>query len=209
MTEQPLITLYGGSAGRSSRSLIALEELGLPYRHVALRPWESPADKQTLLQLNPNGRVPVLDDGGLILWESMAINLYLADCYGKPPLWPSDPRERAVVYQWSVWGQTEIDVMARHKDRFSGEPERVGRARSELHARLAILDNTLKGRAYLLGDAFTLADLNLAATLIEPWEMSRADGGDIRPGDRTFPAIGDWLSRCTSRPSWERVSRLP
>jgi glutathione S-transferase len=209
MTEQPAITLYGGSAGRSSRSLIALEELGLPYRHVPLRPWESLPDKETLRRLNPNARVPVLDDGGLILWESMAINFYLADHYGKSPLWPSDPRERAIVYQWSIWGQTEIDVMARHKDRFSGVPERVTGARSELHARLTILDNALMGRAYLLGEAFSLADLNLASTLIEPWEMSRADGGDIRPGDRTFPAVGDWLTRCTSRPSWERVGRLP
>jgi glutathione S-transferase len=209
MTDQPEITLYGGSAGRSSRSLIALEELGLAYRHVPLRPWESPADKETLLRLNPNGRVPVLDDGGLVLWESMAINLYLADRYGRPPLWPADPGDRAVVYQWSVWSQTEIDVMARHKDRFSGVPQRVTRARSELQARLAILDGALKGRAYLLGDAFSLADLNLAATLIEPWEMSRQDGGDIRPGDRAFPAIGDWLTRCTGRPSWLRVQALP
>jgi glutathione S-transferase len=209
MTDQPTITLYGGSAGRSSRSLIALEELGLPYRHVALRPWESAADKEALQRINPNARVPVLDDGGLIIWESMAINLYLCDRYGTAPLWPHDPRERAIVYQWSVWSQTEIDVMARHEDRFSGVPERVKQARTELHARLAILDNALKGRAYLLGDRFSLADLNLAATLIEPWEMSREDGGDIRPGDQRFPAIGAWLTRCTGRPSWRRVQAMP
>jgi glutathione S-transferase len=203
------ITLYGGSAGRASRSLIALEELGLPYRHVPLRPWEKPEDKETLLRLNPNGRVPVLVDGGLVLWESMAINLYLADWYGEAPLWPSDGGDRARVYQWSLWSQTEIDVMARHQDRFSGIPERVKRARDELHARLAILDTALRDRTYLLGDAFTLADLNLAATLIEPWEMSREDGGDIRPGDQRFPAIGTWLTRCTTRPSWARVAALP
>src|SRR5262252_2234203 len=139
-----MIKLYGGAQGRTSRSLLALEELGLDYEHVPLKPWESADDRARLAVLNPNARVPVLDDDGLILWESMAINLYLADRYGKSPLWPSAPRDRAVVYQWSVWSQTEIDVMARHKDRFSGVPERVTRARTELQARLATLDNALK-----------------------------------------------------------------
>ena len=203
------ITRYGGSAGRSSRCLIALDELGIPYRHVPLRPWESAADKEILLGLNPNARVPVLDDGGLVLWESMAINLYLADRYGKAPLWPSDPRERARVYQWSVWGQTESDVMARHRDRFSGVPERVERARANLRARLAILDNALDGRAYLTGDAFTMADVNLATTFIEPWELKEPDAGDVRPGDTTFPNVGAWLVRCAGRPSWDRVGALP
>ncbi|HUO87837.1 MAG TPA: glutathione S-transferase family protein [Rhizomicrobium sp.] len=209
MTDVPKITLYGGSAGRSSRSLIALEELGLSYRHVPLKPWDSLADKEAVLRVNQNGRVPVLEDGGLVIWESMAINLYLADRYGKPPLWPGDPRERAFVYQWSIWGQTEIDVMARHRDRFSGVPERVERARNELHARLAILDDALEGRAYLVGEAFTLADLNLASTFVEPWEMKKPDGGDIRPGDERFPAVGAWLTRCTARPSFARVGALP
>jgi len=203
------VTLYGSAGGRSSRSLVALEELAIPYRHVPLRPWAEQGDKERLLRINPNERVPVLDDDGLLIWESMAINLYLADRYGTAPLWPSDPRDRALIYQWSIWGQTEIDVMARHKDRFSGAPERVEHAMAELRARLAILNNALAGREYLLGDVFTLADINMATTLIEPWELSRPDGGDIRPGDRDFPAVGEWLARCTGRRSWDRVRLLP
>src|SRR5215469_2201918 len=174
------ITLYGSSQGRASRSLIALEELGLPYRHIPLKPWDNAADKEALLHLNPNARVPTLDDDGLVLWESMAVNLYLGDRYGSAPLWPDDARERARLYQWSVWGQTEIDVMARHKDRFSGVPERVARARQESQARLAILEDALRDRAYLLGDAFTFADLNLAATFLEPWELAKPDAGEVR-----------------------------
>jgi len=208
MTAQPKITLHGSANGRSSRSLVALEELALPYRHVALRPWAEQGDKDAIRRINPNERVPVLDDDGFLIWESMAINLYLADRYGAAPLWPSDPRDRARIYQWSIWGQTEIDVMARHKDRFSGVAERVERAMAELHGRLAILDHALAGRAYLLGDVFTLADINLATTLVEPWELSSSDG-DIRPGDQKFPAVGEWLTRCTSRQSWERVRTLP
>jgi glutathione S-transferase len=204
-----VMKLYGSAGGRSSRCLIALDERGLAYQHVALKPWTELGGGAELTRLNPNNRVPVLDDDGLVMWESMAINLYLADQYGRAPLWPADPRERALIYQWSVWGQTEIDVVARHRDRFSGVPERVERARLELHGRLAILNAALTGRDYLLGSDFTLADVNLASTLLEPWELSKPDGGDVRPGDTDFPAVGAWLTRCTARPSWESVATLP
>lgn len=209
MTSGPKITIYGSAEGRTSRSLIALEELGLAYSHVPLKPWASTVDREAILRLNPNARVPVLEDDGLIIWESMAINLYLADRYGSAPLWPSESRERAIVYQWSIWGQTEIDVMARHRDRFSGDTERAALARNETQARLTILDDALQQRAYLLGSDFTFADLNLAATLLEPWELARPDAGEVRPGDRTFPAVGAWLTRCTSRVSWSHVRVLP
>ncbi len=115
-----MITLHGAAASRASRSLLALEELGLPYKQVPLNPWSNAADAETLAPINPNRRIPVLDDDGLILWESMAINLYLADRYGSPPFWPQHPRDRALLYQWSLWSQTEIDVLARHMARFSG-----------------------------------------------------------------------------------------
>ena len=96
-----MLTLYGSSQGRPSRSLIALEELGLAYKQVAMKPWDNAADAATLAALNPNARVPALEDDGLVVWESMAMNLYLGDRYGGP-LWPADPRQRAALYQWSV-----------------------------------------------------------------------------------------------------------
>jgi glutathione S-transferase len=202
-----MITLYGAASSRASRSLLALEELGLPYRHVPLQPWSDPKDVETLARINPNARVPVLDDGGLVLFESMAINLYLADRYGGAPLWPQEPRDRAVVYQWSVWGQTEIDVRARHAARQSGDAERKERAEAERLAALATLDRALAGRRYLVGDVFTLADLNLAATLSEPWENGRVDG-EVDPAAHGLGALADWLARCTGRASWERLRAL-
>jgi glutathione S-transferase len=147
--------------------------------------------------------VPVLDDDGLVVWESMAINLYLGDRYGGP-LWPASPADRARLYQWSVWGQTSIDVMARHKARFSGDPELRARGEAERLAALAILDAALADRPYLLGDAFTLADVNMAATLIEPWEDGLIDG-NLDPAENGMPALGAWLARCTGRDSWRRV----
>jgi glutathione S-transferase len=202
-----MLTLYGSTHGRSSRSLICLEELGLAYRHVPLRPWDNAADAERLAALNPNAKVPVLDDDGLVVWESMAINLYLGDRYGGP-LWPTDPRQRAALYQWSVWSQTSIDVMARHLARFGEDPDAKAKAEAERLTALAILDAALRERSYLLGEAFTLADLNVAATLVEPWENGQIDG-NLHPAEHGMTALADWLSLCTSRPSWAKVRTLP
>jgi glutathione S-transferase len=201
------IRLYGAAHGRASRSLIALEELGVAYEHVPLAPWEKAEDRERLLKLNPNARVPVLEDGDLVLWESMAINLYLGDRAGGP-LWPTTPHERGRMYQWSVWAQTSIDVMARHRARFSDDPAAKAKAKAERLAALAILDQALDGPSYLLGDAFTLVDVNVAATLVEPWENGLVDG-HLDPAAHGMPALADWLHRCTSRDSWARVRALP
>ncbi len=199
--------LYGGAQGRASRCLLALEELGVTYEHVPLKPWDSADDRARLAALNPNARVPVLDDDGLVLWESMAINLYLGDRYGAPPLWPSARAQRALLYQWSVWSQTSIDVIARHRGRFSKDETVKETAEAERLAALAILDRALADRSYLLGHDFTLADVNVAATLSEPWENGRVDG-DFDPIAHGLASLGDWLARCTQRDSWVRVGAM-
>jgi glutathione S-transferase len=201
-----VITLYGSSRGRSSRCLVALEEMGLPYEHRPLRPWDSETDKALLKSLNPNVRVPVLQDDVVRICESMAINLYLGDRYGGP-LWPARAADRARLYQWSLWTQTEVDVMARHRARYGDDPVRKARAMDERGSAMAVLDAALADRPWLLGDAFSLADINVATTLSEPWEDGLIDG-DLDPGANGLRALGGWLSRCITRPSWERVRGL-
>lgn len=202
-----MITLYGTAASRASRSLLALEELRLGYSHVPLQPWSKPDDVDRLRHINPNVRVPVLDDDGLILYESMAINLYLADRYGHAPLWPADPRDRARVYQWSVWSQTEIDVRARHLARFGDDAAAKRCAEDERLTALGILDRALAGRPYLVGEDFSLADLNVAATLSEPWENGLVDG-ELDPAHHGLGQLAAWLARCVGRSSWLRVRTL-
>jgi glutathione S-transferase len=201
------VRIYGSSKGRASRSLIAAEELGVPYEQVPLRPWERAEDVEALRKVNPNLRVPVLEDGEVVLFESMAINLYLGDRYGGP-LCPSDIGERGRMYQWSVWAQTSIDVMARHRMRFSHDAEVKARGEAERLEALRVLDAALQQRPWLAGDAITLADINVAATLVEPWEGERIDG-DFDPAEHDLPSLADWLSRCTRRESWARVKALP
>ena len=99
--------LHGTSRSRSARSLWALEELGVTYEHLPMPVTE--AKSAAHLKLNPNGHVPVLEDDGAVVRESMAINLYLAEKYGKNSLWPSDLAARADVYKWSFFAMTELE----------------------------------------------------------------------------------------------------
>ena len=202
-----MIKLYGLAHSRASRSLVALEELGLAYQHVPMQPWRDPDHKAAILKLNPSGRVPVLDDDGLILADSMAINLYLGDRYGGP-LWPTDVADRALMYRWSFFLQTEIDVAARNIARQSKDETVRARAETERWAAFAILDRALRDRPYLLGDAFTMADLNVAASIAEPQDNGKLDGLDD-PADFGLTALSGWVARCTGRPSWKRVSEMP
>src|SRR5882724_2686518 len=103
-----MITLFGQARSRAARSLWMLEEIDVPYEHVPTAPYtESRAPDY--LRINPNGHIPSLDDSGFILWESLAINLYLAESYASEPFWPADVKNRALVYQWSFWAATGIE----------------------------------------------------------------------------------------------------
>jgi glutathione S-transferase len=205
-----VLKLYGTAKSRASRSLLALEEMGLPYEHVALgRELRNPAsdDRKLLNSLNPNGHVPVLDHDGFLIWESMAINLYLAETFANP-LWPNDPRLRGRIWQWSFWAQTEMDRKDWELPRRSGDEEAIARMTNAKIATLGILDKALAAGAYLLGDAFTLADLNVASTLSQPNEDGKIDWQRLDPAAHDLRHLADWLARCTSRASWQRVALL-
>jgi glutathione S-transferase len=160
--------LYGTSMSRAGRALWALEELGLKYDHDPVS-FNGDTRKPEYLKINPNGHIPSLDDNGLIVWESMAINLYLAEKYGKAPFWPSTVEGHAAAYQWSFWGMTEIEphliTILMHKMFLPAEQRSdsaVKQAAEALKAPLGVLDNHLKAGEYLLGKDFSIADLNVA-----------------------------------------------
>ena len=203
-----MLRLYGTAKSRAARSILALEELGLTYEHVPLgerlRDPDS-SERRLLKRLNPNGHIPVLEHDGFVIWESMAINLYLAETFGGP-LWPDDPQERGRVYQWSFWVQTEMDRKDWEAARRSGDDGWIGRATEEKVRTLSILDAALQNGPYLLGDHFCLADLNVAGSLSQPNEAGRIDWQRLDPFAIGLPHLGEWLRRCTSRESWRRVA---
>ena len=179
----------------------------MEYEHVPLIPRPGPPDRDTLLRLNPNGHIPVLEDGGLILWESIAINLYLGDKF-QGPLWPDTVEQRALVYQWGFWVQTEMDRPDWSAARRSGDDALVQNATRQKIAALGILNDALSNRSYLLGESFSLADLNVAASISQPNEQGRIDWQRLDPAKLGLVHLSDWLRRCTSRDSWQRVAEL-
>ena len=158
------------------------------------------------LAINPNGRIPALVDGNLILFESMAINLYLAKTYAKA-LYPVDPTAEALAIQWSVWGISEIEdlqIRIALQKFFTPEDERDPAVIAEAEAGLArpfkVLDQHLDGRDWLVGDAFSIADLNLAGvmSLLQLVEVDLSG----------YPNIQRWANACLARPAYARAQRL-
>lgn len=197
--------LHGTSKSRSARSLWAAEEVGAKYEHV---PTEVPKAKSPEhYKLNPNGHIPVLEDDGHVVWESMAINLYLADKHGKAPLWPSTAEGRAHCIQWSFFGMTEIEphLMTMLMQRvFLPADQRNEKAAQEaaekLKAPLKVLDDQLSKGEYLLGNDFTIADLNVAAVLSYAG-LAKVDMG-------ATPKTKAWLDKCLGREANQRVRKM-
>ena len=102
------LTIYGAAASRTSRVLWLAKELGLQYEHVPVNNRNGDTRKPEHLKLNPNGHVPVIKDDDLILWESLAINNYLAKKHGGP-LAPANLKEEAQINMWSMWALTELE----------------------------------------------------------------------------------------------------
>jgi glutathione S-transferase len=202
------ITLYGIPMSRTSRCLWMLEELGVPYENVPVN-FIGDAQKPDYLRVNPNGRVPALDDDGLLLFESLAINLHLARKYdGGKGLWPKSADDQSRAIQWSIWAMTEVEppVMKVLVNRaFLPEPQRneaEAKAGEQALVRpVGVLEGALRGRPYLLGDAFTVADLNVHAVL--GWATSL---GKMK-FDAT-PNVAGWLKRCGERPALARAIGL-
>ncbi len=191
-----MLKLYGTSKSRSARCLWALEELGLKYEHVPVEVAQAKSPEH--LKRNPNGHIPVLEDDGLTLCESMAINLYLAEKYGKAPLWPSGADQHGKVYQWSFWGMTEIEprLMTVLINRMFLPPDQrdekaAAQALEALKAPLKVLDGVVSGHDYLLGNDFTIADLNVAGVM----SFAMIAKVDFSP----VPKAQAWLNKCLGR----------
>ena len=201
-----MLKIYGTSRSRAARVLWTAEELGLKYEHVPTQVNE--ARSANFLKVNPNGHVPAIDDDGLVLCESMAIDLYLAEKYGKPPFWPASSADRGRVYQWSFWGMLECEghfltIMLNRFLRPANERDEkaVANATQLLKKPLSVLEDHLKGRQYLLDGDFTIADLNVAGVVMF--------GQYVQFDFSATPSVKAWLDRCTSRPASQKARSLP
>jgi len=201
-----VIKLYGVPTSRASRCMWMLEELGLPYELVPVS-FSGDNKKPEYLAVNPNGRVPALDDDGLVLFESLAINLHLARKYGGASgLWPASPDDQSRAIQWSLWTANELEphVIAHLlNSRMLPEPMRdaakAKAAQEALPKPLAVLNGALAGKQHILGGGFSVADLNIAAVLTIGWKLKAFDPASV-------PNVAAWLERVNARPAAQRAS---
>jgi len=190
------LRIYGVARTRAFRALWMAEELGLDYEHVPLEIGAAGARKQEYLALNPNGRLPAIEEDGFVLWESLEITLYLAKKHGR--FYPAGLEGEARAWQWSLWAVQEVDrgvnIWSLHAVRLppaDRDPQRLTEALKVLAPPFKVLDGALASRSHLLGEDFTVADLNVAAVI------SRAIDMDLSATTR----LAQWLRRCLERPA--------
>jgi glutathione S-transferase len=195
---KPGLRIYGIARTRAFRALWTANELGLAYEHLPIEIGEAGARSPEILAINPNGRLPFIADGGFVLFESLAITLYLAKKHGYGTLYPAAPEAEAKAWQWSFWAIAEVDrgvnIWSLHAVRLP-PAERNAALREEALKVIAtpfkILDAAVAKEPHLLGRDFTVADLNVAAVI------SRAVDMDLS----AVPHLKAWLTRCLERPA--------
>jgi glutathione S-transferase len=174
------------------------KELGLDYEHDPVEIGDAGAQRPEFLAINPNGRLPVIVDDGFVLFESLAITLYLAKKHSFGRLYPGTLQGEARAWQWSLWAVTEVDrganIWSLHAVRLPPEerdPDKRAEALNVLVAPFKVLDAAVSTQRYLLGGDFTVADLNVAAVISRAIEMDLS----------AVPHLKAWLTRCLERPA--------
>jgi glutathione S-transferase len=198
-----MLQLYGNPRSRAMRCLWMLEEVGTPYQLVEKTTRADDLQTPEYLRLNPNARIPTLVDGDLVLWESMAINLYLAQKYDGP-MHCAGPEVLGLAAQWSFWAMLEIEGLLLHLlehrallAEFARDPSVTERTELLLKKPLGVLNGALTPRGYLAGNSFTVADLNVAGILM--WaKMARMDLS-------AYPELTRWLDASLARPAYVRL----
>jgi glutathione S-transferase len=209
-----MLTIYGVYRSRASRNIWLATELGIPFKHVPVIQLYRLADADAanaplhtrsaaFLKVNPNGHIPSIEDDGLVLHESLAINLYLAKKHGGP-LAPASVAEDGLMSMWALWAATEVEPHSIQvlNHRVAKPPQerdaRIARAAIEaLRAPFAVLDKVLAGSGFVVGGRFTVADINVA-------EVFRY----AMPAPELFeaaPRVKAWLAACQARPAFKAM----
>jgi glutathione S-transferase len=203
-----MLKLYGQYRSRAFRVAWMLKESGIPYEHVNVtinvegaqckEPWYA--------ALNPNARVPTIDDDGFVMWESAAINLYLAEKY-RSPLWPQDLQGKGRAYQWAFFIANDVEphMITVMQNRVMFPPEKrdaalASAADAKLQPRLKVLDEHLSKQRYNDIDRRGLADFMVASVCYSFFAMKY----DLSK----FPHFQKWLMASIERPKAKEARAL-
>ncbi len=207
-----MITIHGCYRSRALRNIWLCEELGLPFRLVqVVQAYRESAKDAAIttrspdfLTLNPQGLIPVVEIDGLVMTESLAINLHIARTRGGE-LGPRDAREDALISQWTLWGATEVEpfsiqilVQLLQRKPEQRDNARLAEAIADVRRPLSMMDTMLEKSPWLVGGRFTVADINVAEViryaLPAPEVLEAA------------PRVKAWLAACHARPAWKKIA---
>jgi glutathione S-transferase len=183
-------------------------ELGLPHERTDAGMAFGVVDTPEYRRMNPNGRIPTIDDNGVVLWESNAIVRYLAAKYGAGSLWPADPAQRAISDRWMDWGTiASVETLT---PLFWGvvrtAPDKRNPAKIQADAeataqKFTILEQSLDGNGFAGGPKPTIGDIVLGANLY------RWFGMDVkRP---SLPKVEAYYARLKTRPAFQQHVMIP
>lgn len=203
-------TIWGRRSSFNVQKVLWLAgELGLAYEHIPAGGRFGLLDTPEFLRMNPHGRVPLLRDGGTVVWESHAILRYLAARHGAGAFWPADPARRVRADGWMDWAQTALQP-AFLSGVFWGyyrtpeaqrDPSAIARSLDATHACLRQLDAVLAAQPYLGGQALTLADIPAATTLYRYYELDIAH--------EPLAHVRAWYERLRERPAYREHVMVP
>ena len=201
--------LYTNPMSQNCRKvLMTAEFLGIPLRHVMVDLMASEQRKPDFLELNPNGKVPVLADGSLKLWESNAIMQYLAGKRPASTLWPASDLLRADISRWQFWEAAHWfpacmpfmwENMAKGWLNLGAPDLQVlEQATAKFEPVVNVLEQHLGGRQYLVGNSLTLADISVGS------HLTYADPAKLPIQDKTN--LRKWLERLESTDMWQKTA---
>ncbi len=196
---------------RSFKVMAVAEHLGLDYKICLVDLTKGDQERPEFVALNPNGRVPVMDDDGFVLWEANAIMQYLATKKPASGLLPTDERRRADVTRWQCWDLAHWDpacatlIFERLVKKLLAlgpeDPSEIAKGEEKFHRCAEVLNGHLKGRKYVAVDALTVADFSIGASL------NVAEPAGI-PLDK-YPEIRRWHANLSELPAWRKSQAVP
>lgn len=200
-----MIKLYGVPQSRAMRCLWMVGETGQPYEMIPVAIDNGKIADAELLRVNPNNKMPALVDGDVRVFELMAINIYLAEKYA-PAMKAASPAEAGTIAQWTLWVATEVEqaVMdwATHavlRPADQRDATIAATAKAKIDRALGILNSALKGRDWLVGSRFTVADVNVASVCYRLL---------VYPDLAKFPNVKRWFDACWARPAAQHARKL-
>lgn len=193
-----MLKLYGNPYSRANRVRWALEASGTAYEEEQTALGSKGTGSERFRAINPNARIPVIDDSGLVLFESIPICLYIAKKYAPDTLYVNTVEEEGGVLQWSVWAMTElekyIETASLHVTWFAEDkrdPDIAASAHAQISRCLSMLENAIKDSGFLVAGRFTIADL-IVSEVLTSVAFAKVDLSD-------FPTVNKYLTKNLSQ----------